>query len=35
MKYALGILEDVPIKVGDFCVLNDFFVLDTTEDAYT
>jgi len=28
MKCPLGILENVPIKVGDFHVLNDFIILD-------
>jgi len=28
IKYPLGILEDVPIKVGDFYVPIDFVVLD-------
>ena len=31
MKYPLRILEDVPIKVGDFCVMNDFFTPDMAE----
>ena len=35
VKYHLGILEDVPIKVGDLCMLNGFVVLDIVEDAYT
>jgi len=35
VKHPLGILEDVPTKVGDFCVLNDFILLDMAKDAYT
>ena len=34
MKYLLDILGDVPITVGDFCVLNDFIVLDMAKDVY-
>jgi len=34
VKCPLGILGDVPIKVGDFCVLDDIIVLDIVEDAY-
>ena len=33
IKYPLGILEDVPIKVGDFYVPIDFVVLDMAEDC--
>ena len=35
IKYPLGILEDVPIKVGDFYVPIDFVVLDMAEDCRT
>jgi len=28
MKYPLGILEDVVIKMGDFYVVLDFMILD-------
>jgi len=35
MKYSLGILVDVPIKVGDFYVPIDFVVIYMEEDAYT
>jgi len=35
IKYSLGILEDVPIKVGDFYVPIDFVVLDMGEDYHT
>jgi len=31
----MGILEDVPIKVGDFYVPIDFVVLDMAEDSHT
>ncbi|XP_010527627.1 PREDICTED: uncharacterized protein LOC104804936 [Tarenaya hassleriana] len=33
IKYPLGILEDVPLKVGDYYVPVDFVVLDMDEDA--
>ncbi|XP_010543946.1 PREDICTED: uncharacterized protein LOC104816715 [Tarenaya hassleriana] len=33
IKYPLGILEDVPLKVGDFYVLVDFVVMDMNEDT--
>jgi len=35
IKYPLGILEDVPTKVGDFYVPIDFVVLDMAEDCRT
>jgi len=35
IKYPLGILEDVPIKVGDFYVPIDFVILDMAEDSHT
>jgi len=35
MKYPLGALEDVPIKVGDFYVPVDLIILDMAKDAYT
>ena len=35
MKFHLRILENVHIKVGDFCMLDDFIILDIAEDAYT
>jgi len=35
IKYPLGILEDVSIKVGDFYVPIDFVILDMAEDART
>jgi len=35
IKYPLGILEDAPIKVGDFYVPIDFVVLDMDEDCRT
>jgi len=35
IKYPMGILEDVPIKVGDFYVPIDFVVLDMDEDCRT
>ena len=35
IKYPSGILEDVPIKVGDFYVAIDFVVLDMAEDCRT
>ncbi|XP_010519259.1 PREDICTED: uncharacterized protein LOC104798764 [Tarenaya hassleriana] len=33
VKYPLGILEDVPLKVGDYYVPVDFVVLDMDEDS--
>jgi len=33
-KHPLGILEDVLIKVGDFCVLDDFIVVDMDGEVY-
>ncbi|XP_019058300.1 PREDICTED: uncharacterized protein LOC109116761 [Tarenaya hassleriana] len=33
VKYPLGILEDVPLKVGDYYVHVDFVVLDMDEDS--
>jgi len=33
IKYPLGILEDVPIKVGDFYMPIDFAILDTVDDS--
>ncbi|XP_010556059.1 PREDICTED: uncharacterized protein LOC104825429 [Tarenaya hassleriana] len=33
IKYPLGILEDVPLKVGDYYVPVDFVVLDMDEEA--
>jgi len=35
LKYLLGILEDVPIRVGDFYVPIDFIILDMTKDGRT
>jgi len=35
VKYLVGILEDVPIKVGDLYVPLDFAILETEEDAHT
>jgi len=35
IKYPMGILEDVPIKVGYFYVPIDFVVLDMAEDSHT
>jgi len=33
IKYPLGILEDVPIKEGDFYVPIDFVILNMVEDV--
>ena len=33
VKYSLGILEDVPIKVGDVYVPVDFVILEKEEDT--
>ncbi|XP_010677966.1 uncharacterized protein LOC104893548 [Beta vulgaris subsp. vulgaris] len=33
VKYPLGILEDVPVRVGKFYILVDFVVLDMEEDS--
>ena len=35
IKYPMGILEDVPIKVGDFYVPIDLVVLDMAKDSHT
>ena len=35
IKYPMGVLEDVPIKVGDFYVPIDIAVLDMTKDSCT
>jgi len=35
IKYYLGILEDVPLKVSDFYVPIDFVILDMPEDSHT
>jgi len=35
MKYPVGVLEDVLIKVGDLCVLVDFMILEMEEDTRT
>jgi len=35
MQYPLGILEDIPIKMGDFYVSADFVIPDMAEDART
>ena len=35
IKYPLGVLEEVPIKVGDFYVPIDFVILDMAEDSHT
>ena len=35
VKCPLGILEDVPIKVGDFYVLVDFMILNMAKDTRT
>ncbi|XP_056688586.1 uncharacterized protein [Spinacia oleracea] len=32
IKYPLGVLEDVPVRVGKFYILVDFVVLDIAED---
>jgi len=34
-KHPLGILEDVPVKVGDFCVLNDCIIVEILGEVYT
>ena len=34
MKCPLGILENVPFKIGDFYVFDDFIVLDMVVDSY-
>ena len=31
----MGLLEDVPVKVGNFCVLNDFITIDMATEVYT
>ena len=35
MKYPVGVLEDVPMKVGDLYVPVDFVVLEMEEDMRT
>ena len=34
MKCPLGFLENGPVKVGDFYVLDDFIILDMVVNAY-
>ena len=34
VKHPIGILEDVPIKVGKFSILADFVVLEVEEDSH-
>lgn len=34
VKYPIGILEDVPIKVGKFFILANFVVLEMEEDSW-
>lgn len=33
VKYPIGILEDIPIKVGKFFILANFVVLEMEEDS--
>jgi len=33
-KHSLDILEDVPIKVGNFCVLDHFIIVDIARESY-
>jgi len=35
IKYPFGVLEDIPIKVGDFYVPINFMIFDMVEDAHT
>jgi len=35
VKYPLDILEDIPIKMGDFYVSVDFVIFNMAKDAYT
>jgi len=35
IKYPLGILEDAPIKVGEFYMPIDFVILDMIENSST
>jgi len=35
VKYPVGVLEDVPIKVGDLYVSVDFLILEMEEDTHT
>ena len=35
VKYPLGILEDVPVRVGKIFILMEFFILDMAEDTQT
>ena len=35
MKYVVGVLQDVPIKVGDLYVLVDFVILEMEKDMHT
>ena len=35
MKYSMGVLEDVPIKVGDLYVPVDFVILEMEEEMLT
>ncbi|XP_074288602.1 uncharacterized protein LOC141613759 [Silene latifolia] len=35
VKRPLGVLEDIPVKVGKYLILADFVVLDIPEDSHT
>ncbi|XP_045831437.1 uncharacterized protein LOC123922791 [Trifolium pratense] len=35
VKYPLGILENVPVRIGQFFIPTDFIVMDITEDSNT
>jgi len=35
VKYPVGVLEDVPIKVGDLYVMIDFVILEMEDDMRT
>jgi len=35
VKYPVGVLEDVPINVGDLYVPIDFVILEMKEDMHT
>ena len=35
IKYPLGVLQGIPIKMGDFYMPIDFVILDMAEDSHT
>ena len=35
VKYPVGILENVPVRIGQFYIPTDFIIMDITEDSVT